>query len=983
MSRRRRLTERTLYSPLGSYARTKGFDSVQEIGWDGTKGALDLLIQLDDVRYIVEIKIGPRKKLHELMIDGLLQSYRYAREENTTNIAVVVYDVGFKDEAVEGHNHVKEISLNADADAIVLSEFWYGKETISGRDFFDKLWNRVNAKEEQKKGVRVAVDLLSGQAKEFARKLRSYFVGKKALRTLAEEIGYTYDAFFSLGNIKRTKRNETEMDLAIVDLLACVILCQIIFYVMYQRTHKELPRLPSSPLDTREFQECFDAIREIDYEPIYEIEALGKLPPSTEEILEVLGKTVVLLEPLRPDEIEHDLVGQLFSSIMPAKTRKVLAGFYSLPRASDVLARLAIRDYRKTIWDPACGSGAILVSAYKTMRDHYKRMVGGSTRDLKWMHRSFVEKQITGNDIMAFACILSGLNLASEDVAVKTDTVRIFKKNSLSLPDLVRRGIAVRSAVSFVSEEIASRHRPQRVVEDDFPVSANGQNGPSSNMIRSEIELEPVDVILMNPPFTVRTNLDKKTLEELKTLDFAKKRCGHDVDLWGYFLAMAPDLARDGGVIGAIVSMGFLKGVHTQRIRDYYLENLSIKYIVKPMGEATLSGNSRFKDIIMICEKRKPLPHEKTVVVLLSVSLEDIPEPNTRLLVRDIERLALEGGGKTEDAEVKCIDRDILLARRSNLLPLFVPESIEKTVEQILGVVESSPRLSSLRQWKFKYGIYLHANYSKALYVQRKLPNRLLRGRVMQFEDMVENGVRIKVGRGKLEGEEAEVPMDCLNHGLITATGMTYFDVSDRSDFIVRMPFNLARRVAKEYSISLEPSDIREEVGPDAKKERLAVVERYNLASKNSHHVAFYSKNPILVSNQLYPISTSSDDEAKLLCLSLNSSVSLLQICYLKSESQMKWSHILKDDWCQTKQLDPRKLTDEQKNRLLALFDEISTQPAPSLKEQLDSPSETRVRLDREVLRTIGLKTKNVEKTLPQLYAAISAMIASMDEKNY
>ncbi|MFQ6061103.1 MAG: hypothetical protein ACE5KV_07420, partial [Thermoplasmata archaeon] len=101
MSRRRRLTERTLYSPLGSYARTKGFDSVQEIGWDGTKGALDLLIQLDDVRYIVEIKIGPRKKLHELMIDGLLQSYRYAREENTTNIAVVVYDVGFKDEAVE------------------------------------------------------------------------------------------------------------------------------------------------------------------------------------------------------------------------------------------------------------------------------------------------------------------------------------------------------------------------------------------------------------------------------------------------------------------------------------------------------------------------------------------------------------------------------------------------------------------------------------------------------------------------------------------------------------------------------------------------------------------------------------------------------------------------------------------------------------------------------------------------------------------
>jgi len=977
MGSKKHPTERSTYTPLTNYARMKGFDVVNEIGWDDKLGILDLLVQYEETKYILEIKVAPKKEQHEKMIDGLIQAYGYARNENCSNIAVIIYDGKFREENIINYSDLDKLSLETLAEIVVISEYWWTKETITGRDFFDKLWLKINEKAEAEKNVELAADMLAGQTRRLSQEIRKYFLKLTEIQLLAKEIGHTYDAFFALSNVPKTKnQDKKDIDAAIVDLLSNVILSQIIFYSIYEKINKSIPELPKKPMSINEIENCFDKIREIDYKPIYSIRALT-LIPATEKILEILGKTIELLDPLRPDQIEHDLLGQLFAKVMPPKSQKTLAAFYSRPSASDILARLAIRDWDNTIWDVACGSGTILMSAYKTKRDLYRDRLHPTNRDMKVMHRTFIEEHITGTDLMAFACVLSGLNLAAQDITSKTDNVRIAKMDSLELPRLLKKkDLMIRSASSLVAEEISKHPRKQKVVEDfleqnlSTPVTIKN-NGP-------HFSIGKVNVILMNPPFTVKTNLKKEFLTNMKLYDYASKRCGHDIDLWGYFLAMAPELILNGGIIGAIVPTGFLKGKHTQKIRDYYLNNFSIKYIVKPTNMDTLSGNAKFRDMILICEDRKPTKNDKTTIVLLKSSLENLPSFNSKSIANEIERMSLTGGGNTENIEVKTIMRDELIIFRKNLMPLFTPNEMNKIISDFEKIIKQNLKLFNLSSNDFKYGIDLHKDYSKALYAQKLLPDRSLRSRIMGFKSLSDSNIKIVIQREKLKGQEEEVPIYYFDYGLITSTGITKLDISDDLDLIVKRPFNLVMKIASLYSLDLSQSKIKNEIGPDTKKAILFVVDRFNLNSDNSHLIAFYSKKLAHSANTLYPIKINNEDDAKILCLSLNSTMSLLQICRLKSETQMNWGHIAKEDWMLTKQLNPNKLTDNERKELLALFEQISMINLPSIKKQLIEENENRKLIDSSILKILGFNSKKINEILPILYKATYSLITSM-----
>jgi hypothetical protein len=978
MGSKKHPTERSTYSPLINYANTKGFDAISEISWHNKLGILDLLIQYEKTKYILEIKMVTKKERHEKMIDGLIQAYGYARNENCSNIAVIIYDGKLRDEKVIDSSDLEKLSLETLAEVVVISKYWWTKEKITGRDFFDKLWLKINEKAEAEKVVELVADILSGQTRKLSHEIRKYFLKPTEIQQLAKEIGHTYDAFFALSNVPKTKeQDKKDIDAAIVDLLSNVILSQIIFYSIYERINKSIPKLPNKPMSINEIENCFDTIREIDYKPIYSIRALT-LIPATKEILEILGKTIELLDPLRPDQIEHDLLGQLFVKVMPPKSQKTLAAFYSRPSASDILARLAIRYWDNTIWDVACGSGTILMSAYKTKRDLYRDRLSPANQDMKVMHKTFIEEQITGTDLMAFACVLSGLNLATQDITSKTDNVRIAKMDSLELPKLLKnKDLMLRSASSLVAEEISKHPRKQKVVEDFLekntitPITIEN-NGP-------HFSIGKVNVVLMNPPFTVKTNLKKEFLTNMKLYDYASKRCGHDVDLWGYFLAMAPELVLNGGIIGAIVPTGFLKGKHTQKIRDYYLNNFSIKYIVKPTNMDTLSGNANFRDMMLICENRKPIKNDKTTMVLLKSSLENLPSFNSKNIANEIEKLSLMGEGITENIEVRTIVRDELITFRKNLMPLLTPNEMNKIIIDFEKIIKQDEKLTHLSRNDFKYGIDLHKDYSKALYVQKLLPNRSLRGRIMGFKSLSNSKVIIVIQRGKLKGEEEEVPIYNFDYGVITSTGLTKLDITDNLDLIVKRPFNLVMEIASIYSLNLSQIKIKNEIGPDNKKATLFVVDRLNLNSDNSHLIAFYSTISAHSANSLYPIKTKNEDDAKILSLSLNSTISLFQICHLKSETQMNWGHLAKEDWLLTKQLNINKLTENERNELLVLFEQISRVSLPSIKKQLIEGNENRKAIDTLFLKILGFNSKKISEILPVLYQVTHTLITSMD----
>ena len=76
------------------------------------------------------------------------------------------------------------------------------------------------------------------------------------------------------------------------------------------------------------------------------------------------------------------------------------------------------------------------------------------------------------------------------------------------------------------------------------------------------------------------------------------------------FLVLADKLIVDGGKIGAIVPVTFLRGEDPKGIRRYFLENYLFEYIIRPKINDCFSEDTGINDLIVIIKKH-PLKEAK------------------------------------------------------------------------------------------------------------------------------------------------------------------------------------------------------------------------------------------------------------------------------------------------------------------------------------------------------------------------------------
>jgi 23S rRNA G2445 N2-methylase RlmL len=110
---------------------------------------------------------------------------------------------------------------------------------------------------------------------------------------------------------------------------------------------------------------------------------------------------------------------RFFHDLIPFEVRKILAAFYTHPVAAEILADLTVGSWDEIVLDPACGSGTLLVSAYKRKMSLYQKLHG--FKDLDAIHKKFLENDLTGIDIMPFAAHITTLNLATQDIEQETN----------------------------------------------------------------------------------------------------------------------------------------------------------------------------------------------------------------------------------------------------------------------------------------------------------------------------------------------------------------------------------------------------------------------------------------------------------------------------------------------------------------------------------------------------------------------------------
>lgn len=119
-------------------------------------------------------------------------------------------------------------------------------------------------------------------------------------------------------------------------------------------------------------------------------------------------------------------------------------------------------------------------------------------------------------------------------------------------------------------------------------------------------------------------------------------------------------------------------------------------------------------------------------------------------------------------------------------------------------------------------------------------------------------------------------------------------------------------------------------------------------------------------------------DEAKIITLWFNSTLNLLSALTRRTETRGAWmklhEYVLKDLWI----LDPSKLTKEERNLLLEVFNKVRETPFPSILEQLRGRFWARVEIDKVILKVLGFNETETNQLLDYLYPALTKEIEQL-----
>ncbi len=440
-----------------------------------------------------------------------------------------------------------------------------------------------------------------------------------------ESIGFLYARNLDTEAIKTEEELETYQN-SLRFTSAHILLTQLLFYRTLQQ---KAPRLGLNPL-TRinklsNLLDRFNEVLKINYESIFALNVLSLLKeePNTITLINLVLK--ILIE-LKIENVRQDLLGFLLQRLIPPNYRRKIAAFYTKLRPARLLANLSINTSKLTVFDPACGSGGLLVASY-----HRRQQL-----DPKISHQELLNSSF-GSDISPFACLLTTVNLAMQAPVEFTTACNIALSDAFELDhsktllDIV--GLAKEIRLTSLSD---------------------------INPVIKGYKLPKVDLLIGNPPFTYGDRMSRNYKEYLdrrfsgwgfsvRTL-IDKKHLG----LHGYFLLDAKRHLHNRGTFAFILPYSTLYTESAEPIVNYIRCNFGIRYIIKSEVEPAFS-DSTFEEIMLIASRDY---NESLKIIVLKEALD---EKN----LEEINRLAVSIASSKKDVNQK--DYRLILIDQSEL----------------------------------------------------------------------------------------------------------------------------------------------------------------------------------------------------------------------------------------------------------------------------------------------------------------------------
>ncbi|RLE85198.1 MAG: hypothetical protein DRJ41_01675 [Thermoprotei archaeon] len=744
---------------------------------------------------------------------------------------------------------------------------------------------------------------------------------------------------------------------------AYLLVNQLLFYHVLSRRRSDLfPEIDtdkiSKPSDLNEY---FKKVLNVNYRSIFSYDVASRIPSGfTKEISTVINA----IKAISPEKVGRDLLGTIFHDLVPFEVRKTVAAFYTNVLAAELLAWLSIDRENAKVADLACGSGGLLVAAYRRKRYLLERQGKPFTQD---DHKRFVEKELLGIDVMPFAANIAACNLALQSPEFFTNKVNIAIWDSTEL----RPG---RKIPSIAGLRFVFKGQPSL---DLFLEPEERGVVRLAESVPEEVNLERYDVVIMNPPFTRQERIPEEYKRKLQERFSEYREYLHgQLGYYGYFIFLADRFLKENGRIALVLPATVLRVKSCEGVRRLLAKHYHVEHIVTTWQRSAFSESVRFREILLIARKISPSGNLKTTITVLKRLPKDPGE------AREIAELLRQARDYEDD---RLVTKTYVYSRlRDNTRNWFKYIALrDLNLMNILEELLSSEKLvplssiaetqrADLEHFKFKdfHGFIL---YDKSR-IQKKYD-------VWIVDRVKDNSLLIK--HVKLNWK-IEIPLDHLGRGLRRLSYVTQMDVTEVADYLIIKWFNKIRDMAR---LLLNVRDLekmdeniikswREKF--ERKKANILLARRFDVSAPGTSLLAFYSENP-LVGVDMWSLQGLDKRNGKILTLWLNSTISLFQFLVLRTETRGAWMKIhdyMLDDMLVP---NPRSLNEEDYLKLETLFNELSKYKFNSILDQLKNKNSGRLKIDRLWLEILGLKDIT-GKFLKNLYDSLAEEILLLKE---
>ncbi len=885
---RGKVTERTFYPKLIDQIRENGGQSVSEVLFNSEP---DIIFDFADRQWILSVKIG---ETPAILKQAFIQYQRH-KEETKRDHGLIL----FLPESIRSIRPVESeiVRAAATSECTCLLDTPVVKDELRAQTF-PQILGRLK--------VEVIPAIARAERRQFPFDTVLALLRQHVL-DMMQEIHLTDAAAYRviadkrlLSGIGRLTLNEAAD--ASRFLASYILLSQVLFLRLFSRTRTDvLPELKGR-VTRKWLRQAFDRVLDINYKPIFGLDVLNLIPEDFAQ------DTFHLIWGLEVERARYELPGRLFHELMPPTTRKMLAAFYTRPQAAELLARLTIQDGASKVFDPACGSGTILVAAYRRKLE-LLREAGRTTNP----HKEFCEEQLAGSDIMPFAVHLTSANLASVDPAETIAKTQIVEGDSLGLSPKT-------TYASGVQTKLMAAERKGYTMRGE----------------RHDVDLSGINTVMMNPPFTkvergIRNFVDMEKFGPI---------VGNEVGLWGHFIPLALEFLPEGGDFGAVLPVNLLRGRESSKTRTLIFDNLTSIRILKPAINYGFSEWAEYGDILLIGRKGHPTPDDTVKFAIVKKNLQKLTGDDISHIE---EQLAI---GKSVRSGVVDVDSHTIAELRprfDNLMWYCGVADLSRRDALLSFISKAAKRLSRPPADYFGEGYTRRpTGVASFMFLTRNSDPSRVEEAFLRFDD-ADVGAREVVARSEL-GTEFHVERSALLPSLRTGVGLKKLDITDNLDFVAKAPYNCLDSVRRASGFKRPKvfhwKDYWDHIASVLPRveTNIVMLHRVNPYSPHTHSVAFCSRMPFSPSDMLRVVRERDETMARAFCAVANSVVFWAQFFLLKEQTNGRFINITSNDLHQMHLVPEASCV----GKLVDVYDRYAKTDFPALRDQFDSEFDAR-----------------------------------------